>query len=257
MVRGLVAGLRSVVPARCCWTARRSGRCVTPVAAVSGQGDYDARGPAGSVGEGARHDGGFAGAASAAAGVDRRSGAALRLLPERDDDPGRGSALDDEESDGGSDPDGDERPSLPLWHLSAHPDGDQAGRRCDGEGREVTMTGLLHEKEFSRKIVPQGRRRDARRLQRRRRRRSAPRPRRRSRRPVRVERPVRPDRGRLVADHSRGQHRQPEDRQGRDGSGHADGAADDRGRRAQHGLRPDEDDHARHERDAEPGRERR
>ena len=62
--------------------------CVTPVAAVSGKGDYDARGPAGSVGEGARHDGGFAGAASVAAGVDRRSGAALRLLPERDDDPG-------------------------------------------------------------------------------------------------------------------------------------------------------------------------
>ena len=41
---------------------------------------------------------------------------------------------DDEESDRGSDPDGDERPSLPLWHLSADPDGDQAGRRCDGEG---------------------------------------------------------------------------------------------------------------------------
>ena len=48
---------------------------------------------------------------------------------------------DDEESDRGSDPHGDERPSLPLWHLSAHPDGDQAGRRRDGEGRQVTMTG--------------------------------------------------------------------------------------------------------------------
>src|SRR6266567_9029974 len=53
-----------------------------------GEGDHDARGPAGSVGEGAGNDGGFAGVASAAAGVDRRSGAPLRLLPERDDDPG-------------------------------------------------------------------------------------------------------------------------------------------------------------------------
>src|SRR4029077_8923852 len=94
--------------------------------------------------------------ASVAAGVDRCSGAALRLLPERDDDPGCRSFVDDEESDGGSDPDGDERPSVPLWHLSAHLDGDQAGRRCDGEGREVTMTGFMHEKEFSRKNFIKG-----------------------------------------------------------------------------------------------------
>src|SRR5439155_19746772 len=120
------------------------------------QGDQGARGPAGSLGEGARHGGGFAGAAPAPAGVDRCAGAALRLLPERDDDPGRRSSVDDEESDRGSDPHGDERPSLPLWHLSAHPDGDQAGRRRDGEGREVTMTGLLHEKEFSRKNFLKG-----------------------------------------------------------------------------------------------------
>src|SRR6266581_2656061 len=39
-----------------------------------GEGDYDARGPAGSVGEGKRDDGGFAGVASVAAGLDRRSG---------------------------------------------------------------------------------------------------------------------------------------------------------------------------------------
>src|SRR5437762_1795873 len=120
------------------------------------QGDHDARGPAGSLGEGAWDDGGFAGAASVAAGVDRRSGAALRVLPERDDDPGCRSSVDDEESDRGSDPHGDERPSLPLWHLSAHLDGDQAGRRRDGEGRQVTMTGLLHEKEFSRKSFLKG-----------------------------------------------------------------------------------------------------
>src|SRR5436190_3833202 len=120
------------------------------------QGDHDARGPAGPVGEGARHRGREPGAASLAAGVDRRAGAALRLLPERNDDPGRRSALDDEEPDRGSDPHRDERPSLPLWHLSAHPDGDQAGRFGDGEGRQVTMTGLLHEKEFSRKSFLKG-----------------------------------------------------------------------------------------------------
>src|SRR5439155_7955053 len=120
------------------------------------EGDYDAGGPAGALGEGARHDGCESCFASVAAGVDRCAGAALRLLPERDDDPGRRSALDDEESDRGSDSDGDERPPLPLRHLSADPDGDQAGRRRDGEGRQVTMTGLLHEKEFSRKNFLKG-----------------------------------------------------------------------------------------------------
>jgi len=35
-------------------------------------------------------------------------------------------------------------------------DGDQAGRRRDGEGRQVTMTGFLHEKELSRKNFLKG-----------------------------------------------------------------------------------------------------
>src|SRR5262249_57796159 len=102
------------------------------------------------------HDGGEPGFASVAAGVDRRAGAALRLLPERDDDPGCGPPLDDEEPDRGPDPHGDERPSLPVRHVSADPDCDQAGSRCDGEGRQVTMTGFLHEKEFSRKSFLKG-----------------------------------------------------------------------------------------------------
>src|SRR5205085_4192579 len=117
---------------------------------------HDARGAARSVGEGAWHDGCEPCSASFAAGMDRRAGAALRLLPERDDDPGRRSALDDEESDRGSDPHRDERAPLPLWDLSADPDGDQAGRRGDGEGRQVAMTGLLHEREFSRKHFLKG-----------------------------------------------------------------------------------------------------
>src|SRR5262249_17474011 len=120
------------------------------------QGDHDARGPAGSLGEGARHGGCRPCSASAAPGVDRRSGAALRLLPERDDDPGRGSALDHEEPDRGPDPHRHERASLPLWHLSADPDCDQAGRRGDGEGGQVIMTGFMHEKEFSRKTFLKG-----------------------------------------------------------------------------------------------------
>src|SRR5262245_65738289 len=83
--------------------------------------------------------------------MDRRAGAALRLLPERDDDPGSRSALDHEEPDGRPDPDRHERPPLPLRDVSADPDGDQAGRRSDGEGRQVIMTGFMHEKELSSK----------------------------------------------------------------------------------------------------------
>ena len=139
--------------------------CVTPVAAVSGKSNHDARGPAGPVGRPARHDGRSPGAASVAAGVDRRAGAALRLLPERDDDPGCRSARDDEEPVRGPDPHGDERASVPLRHVSENPDRDPEGRGSDGKGRCV-MTGLIPEKEFSRKSVPEGRRRADRRVQR-------------------------------------------------------------------------------------------
>ena len=72
--------------------------CVTPVAAVAGQCDHDAGGPAGSLGGAVGLDVRCgAGVASAAAGVDRCAGAALRVLPERHDDPGRRSPRDDEE----------------------------------------------------------------------------------------------------------------------------------------------------------------
>src|SRR4051812_25360293 len=120
------------------------------------QGDHDARGPAGPVRVVARH--GCCGSgcvASAAAGVDRRAGAALRLLPERNDDPGRGSPRDHEAPDRGADPHRDERPPVPLWHLSAHPDGDPEGRCCDGQGRQVTMTEVF-ERQHSRKTFLKG-----------------------------------------------------------------------------------------------------
>ena len=152
--------------------------CVTPVAAVSGKSDHDARGPAGSVGVAARHDGGGAGAASAAAGVDRRAGAALRLLPERDDDPGRRPARDDQEPVRGPDPHGDERAPLPLRHLSADPDGDPEGRGRDGKGGCVMTRRHRTRRSTSQRadragdlaqVVPEGRRRARDRPERRRR----------------------------------------------------------------------------------------
>ena len=109
--------------------------CVTPVAAVSGKSITTLEGlPALYAAQRGTH-GGCAGAASVAAGVDRRAGAALRLLPERDDDPGRRPARDDEEPVRGSDPHGDERAPLPLRDVSENPDRDPEGRGRDGKGR--------------------------------------------------------------------------------------------------------------------------
>ena len=124
--------------------------CVTPVAAVSGRAITTLEGmPALWAAARGTTAAAPAGVASAAAGVDRCSGSALRLLPERNDDPGRRSVGDDEAPDRGADPHGDERSSLPLWHVSENPDGDSEGRCCDGEGWEVAMTEML-KKEFSR-----------------------------------------------------------------------------------------------------------
>ena len=78
--------------------------CVTPVAAVSGKSITTLEGLPALYAAQRGTPRGRARAASAAAGVDRPAGAALRLLPERDDDPGGRSARDDEEPVGGSDP---------------------------------------------------------------------------------------------------------------------------------------------------------
>src|SRR5581483_1667645 len=88
-------------------------------------------------------------------GVDRRAGAALRLLPERHDDPGRRSSGDHEEPDRGPDQDRDERPPLPVRNLPTHPHRHPAGGQGDGE-RRCVMTGLIPEKEFSRKSFVKG-----------------------------------------------------------------------------------------------------
>src|SRR5262249_52991259 len=53
------------------------------------------------------------------------------------------------------DQDRDERPSLPLRHLSQNPDRDPEGRGRDGEGWEVAMTEFL-QKEFSRRSFVKG-----------------------------------------------------------------------------------------------------
>ena len=166
MARALVAVLRSVVPARCCLNGKEIRSCVTPVAAVAGQSITTLEGlPA----LWAAQSGGTSAAAPALHPLQQawidvqvphcgycQNGMMIQAAD---------LLGDDEESVRGPDPHGDERASLPLWDLSENPDRDPEGRSRDGKGRCV-MTGLLHEKEFSRKIVRQGRRRAHRRLQR-------------------------------------------------------------------------------------------
>ena len=55
----------------------------------------------------------------------------------------------------GPDPHGDERASVPLRDVSENPDRDPEGRGSDGEGR-CMMTGLIPEKEFSRRSFLKG-----------------------------------------------------------------------------------------------------
>src|SRR5689334_1448042 len=95
-----------------------------------------AGGPAGSLGEGARHTGRDTRRSSAPTGVDRRAGAAVRLLPERHADPGRRPARHDEEPDRGTDQAGDERTSVPLRDVRRDHPCDQARGGRDGERSE-------------------------------------------------------------------------------------------------------------------------
>ena len=92
--------------------------CVTPVAAVTGKAITTLEGMPALYAKSRATAGDRACAASVAAGVDRRAGAALRLLSERDDDPGRRSAGDHEASHRSADPHRHERASVPLRHLS-------------------------------------------------------------------------------------------------------------------------------------------
>ena len=137
--------------------------CVTPVAAVSGKSITTLEGLPALCAAQRGTTAAAPGAASVAAGVDRRAGAALRLLPERDDDPGRRSARDDEESVRGPDPHGDERASVPLRDVSEDPDRDPEGRGRDGKGRCSDDRASAREGVLA-QVVRQGRRRAGRRL---------------------------------------------------------------------------------------------
>src|SRR5262249_42010913 len=90
-------------------------------------------GPSGALGDREGNTRRDADAASAAAGVDRRAGSAMRLLPERHADPGCRPALDDQEPDGAADQASPERASVPVRHL--HPD--HQGDPTRGEGGAV------------------------------------------------------------------------------------------------------------------------
>ena len=82
--------------------------CVTPVSAVAGQ-------------EGHHHRGAVAGGGpSAAEGLDRRAGAAVRLLPVGPDHAGGGAARQEQEADARADRHAHERQPLPLRHLQPH-----------------------------------------------------------------------------------------------------------------------------------------
>src|SRR5262249_50898109 len=79
-----------------------------------------------------------AGAASAAAGLHRRAGAALRLLLQRDHGEGLRTPVAKSQTDGRPDSRAHERPSLSLRHLSARHEGHQARVRQNDGRRAMT-----------------------------------------------------------------------------------------------------------------------
>ena len=114
--------------------------CVLPVSRVAGKEVTTLEGlpgalggPAGPAAVATRSD-----AAPGAAGVDRRAGAAVRLLPERHDDQGDRAARADARADGGADQERlHERrvaASLPLRQLLGDPRRRAARLDADGEG---------------------------------------------------------------------------------------------------------------------------
>ena len=105
--------------------------CVTPVGAVANKSLTTFEGLAALV-RGAEGTGTGARAASAAAGLHRRAGAAVRLLLQRHADQGLGAPGADAAPERSADPLAHGRPSLPLRILSAHHEGDPACVHHDG-----------------------------------------------------------------------------------------------------------------------------
>ena len=97
--------------------------CITPVSAVKGE-ITTLEGLAEE-----RH------AASAAAGLDRRAGAAVRLLPERADHDRQGAARPQSESDRRQIREGMDRRAVPLHDVLPHPGRHQARREVDARPR--------------------------------------------------------------------------------------------------------------------------
>ena len=114
--------------------------CVLPVSRVAGKRDHHPRRPAGAVGQPAGPAGcrGRADAAPGAAGVDRRAGAAVRLLPERHDDQGHRAARGDADADRRADQDRVHERAVaapvPLRQLLGDPRGRAARGHPHGEG---------------------------------------------------------------------------------------------------------------------------
>ena len=83
---------------------------------------------------------------------------ALRLPPERNDDPGCRPARNDEESDRGPDPQGDERTLSRCGTYPRIPTAIHGSRRCDGKVLQVSddEARFCIEKEFSRKAFLKG-----------------------------------------------------------------------------------------------------
>src|SRR5262249_33652517 len=90
------------------------------------------RGPPPAVGLVEGQDGEAGRPAPAAAGLDRRAGAPVRLLPERHDRDRRRAAREEPQADLGRDQDAPQRAPLPLRDVRGHPAGRPPRRRGDG-----------------------------------------------------------------------------------------------------------------------------
>src|SRR5262249_59698921 len=78
-----------------------------------------------------------------AAGLHRRASAAVRLLLQRNADQGRRAAGTESAAHRSADTHAHERPPLPLRHLSARDEGDQACGEQNGGGDAMTDTGTF------------------------------------------------------------------------------------------------------------------
>ena len=214
--------------------------CVTPVGAVAGKSLTTFEGLAALV-RATEGTGASAGAASAAAGLHRRAGAAVRLLLQRHDDQGLGAAGADAAPERSADPRPHGRPPLPLRLLSAHHEGDPGCVHHDGGSN--AMNAILTNTSPARcPVATCSRGRRARRRLLHRRLPVAGRGRARRRR-----RSAGSDHDRFVDRRACGQHRDGLSRQGRVRPGQHHRPAADRGRRARSRDEPAQIGSARHQ----------